>query len=517
MALVLQHTCPVFPPKALLAASSQSHAAQAQSILADKEADLARLELEVQRARSILDHLIQDRDEIRKYVDRQRALLAPIQRVPLEILQEIFVHCLPTDLFIRPDSYKAPLLLARVCRAWRHVVLSTPKLWSRLAIQLSQANSERRISMMKTWILRSSGHPVCLFAYVPTADDTTIDAFLRLFTSNLHRWKNLRLTLPAHCRLPVMEALNQGTPLLESLQIRFSPINPAQHPAPLERLALSSQTAPRLQSFNWISQGSQRIMFDFRMTHLTDVDIDYPLSVSECLDIVEHCPKLIRCEFRAVTEWATIPATAVDTAPASPFVLPALHSLSIHTTQALGSFFDRLTLPALHTLKVIDMNHEPEFGVWSQSRFNDFIERSNCQISHLHLLNVLPNEDALIQCLQWTSSSLVELRLLDLKGVTVIMDRTLRHLTVRQTPDADVICVCPKLEMIKLGTSLASTDGLLADMVESRWKWARSLECRAQNRQIAILRSINPRLDPASHPEDIRRLAELRNNGLELL
>lgn len=486
-------------------------------VLVTKELELSHLENQVANVQSILQELLRERDVAQQFVDSHRALLAPIRRMPLEIMQEIFVHCLPTDQFIRPDAYKAPLLLGQICRAWRRAALSTPALWNSLAIQLSQKNSDRRINLIKSWITRSSGHPICLFAYIPMAGDDTIKAFLEVFTTNIYRWKNLRLTLPGRCYSSVLQALSLECPLLESAQIRFSPITSSDTPIHPERLSLTSQSAPRLRSLTWNSQGLQRVDFALAMNTLTDIDIDYPLTVPECLDIMAHCPKLVQCEFKSVSEWAPTPNDFSDKYSIPLITLPQLRMLSVHATESLGPFFERLSLPSMEVLKLVDLSHENDFRVWSQSSFNDFMARSSCSLTNLHLLNVLPSEDDLIQCLQWVSNSLTELRLLDLKGVTVVMNHILHQLTARQTDDGILVCLCPKLEVVKLGTSLASSDGVLAAMVESRWKWAQMSHVLPSSRTVVRLKSINPRLDRQAHPDDLRRLELLRLGGLDLL
>lgn len=438
----------------------------------------------------------------------------PVHRMPVEVMQEIFTNCLPADQFMRPDVHKAPLLLTRVCLAWRRVVLSTPYLWNSLAIQFSIINWERRLPLMKFWVFHSSRHPVSLFAYIPMAHDKALDAFLQLFTSNLDRWKNLRLTLPNRSRVAILDALHKGTPLLQNLQLRFSPIDTEGNSTEPEKLVITGKSAPHIRGLVWSSSGSPRVDFLLSGIHLTDIDIAYPLSVLECLSIMECCSQLVRCDFRSVSEWAHGPSL-ISTFP-SPFVLSELVVLSIQTSEPLGEFFQHVTLPALQVLKAADMGYDVDVGVWSQSHFNDFVVRSGCSLKRLHLLNVLPSEDDLIRTLQLASSSLVELRLLDLKGITVVMDRVLALLTAQQSADGQPSCTCPKLEVLKLGTSLFSTDGQLASMVESRWKWSESAELRSLQ-QVIRIRSINPRLDPQTHPEDIRRLTLLRKKGLEVL
>jgi len=498
-------------------APSSEQALHIRDILSKKQADLLRLDLEVTRVQALLTQLIHDQDETRKYVQVHQAFLAPIRRIPLEILQEIFIHCLPSGRYIRPDALKAPLLLGQICVLWRRAALSTPPLWNSLAIQLSQRNYDRRIALMKSWLARSSERPISLFAYLPIADDDAINKFLQIFNSCLHRWKNLRLTLPLRCNNEVLNAFNRGTPLLERLEMRFSPIDWEDALPAAGRLNLTARSAPRLRSFSWSSHNFLRVIISLHTTQLTDINVDYSFSIPECLEVLRHCPKLVTCQFRAIGESATSPT---DVPFSSPILLPDLHSLTLIATQPLETLFDHLTLPALHTLKVTDIGYENnDPRVWSQSRFTALLERSECALQYLHLLNVLTSEDELIQTLQWTTNSLVELWLLDLRGITVVMDRILRLLTARETTDGQIACLCPKLEVMKLGKCLSSSDGVLASMVESRWKFSsvgEGLLNQTRGRRVARLKSINPRLD-SDHPDDIRRLASLREGGLKLL
>ncbi|KAF9067402.1 hypothetical protein BDP27DRAFT_1422962 [Rhodocollybia butyracea] len=59
--------------------------------------------------------------------------------LPVELLLQIFPHCLPSKFTILPPSLimEAPLALLFVCQKWRAVALSTPQLWSSPRIRLT--------------------------------------------------------------------------------------------------------------------------------------------------------------------------------------------------------------------------------------------------------------------------------------------------------------------------------------------------------------------------------------------
>ena len=85
-----------------------------------------------------------------------RALLAPIRRLPAEILSEIFIHCVPcaawvpydgrnmvgmTPLFLLTTTQAAPIILMHVCRQWRRVALDTPRLFTQFILGESPENN----------------------------------------------------------------------------------------------------------------------------------------------------------------------------------------------------------------------------------------------------------------------------------------------------------------------------------------------------------------------------------------
>lgn len=435
----------------------------------------------------------------------------PVTKMPLEIMEEIFLHCLPNEPHVRPNLAKAPLLLTNICSSWRSTALSYPKLWSTLAISLSTDNAARRSTLLKLWLERSSHHPIALFAYVPSACKLGFQAFLQTLESNLHKFKYLRLTLPYRSRLEVFDVLNRGTPALESLDIRFAFATPEDSiPENFDSLVVSSTTSPRLRSLTWNSPGPNRVTFTPLMAPLTHLDVGHCTSLPDCISILAECPMLIECHFKHICEPPT--PYPIDPSLLAPISLVHLQSLSIQSIQPLGELFEILTLPALHTFKVSDVGAEVGNPIWSQLDFVALVERSQCSIQVLHLLSVLLTDTELIQCLEVTSSSLSELRLLNYKGVAVFTDRVLQRLTVGYNDCEFSEDICPNLEVIICGRSIQSTDGVFADMVESRRRSSTS------KKPVVRLRSITPKFTAIwEHMKDVGRLNELASDGLEIL
>ncbi|KAJ7914591.1 hypothetical protein B0H13DRAFT_1611404 [Mycena leptocephala] len=91
-------------------------------------------EFEVSRLDSLRD-LSAQRGRTLQYIHFHKSLLSPVHRLPPDVLQEIF----PASLLKHRNpvtSTKAPLILGRICSAWRTLTLLTPVLWASLHLPL---------------------------------------------------------------------------------------------------------------------------------------------------------------------------------------------------------------------------------------------------------------------------------------------------------------------------------------------------------------------------------------------
>lgn len=79
--------------------------------------------------------LIEKRKVLRQFVASYRALLSPIRRLPLEILQEIFQWCPP----------ESSIRLTHVCSLWRSILLSSPLRWSTVHVNSVAENAFRHL------------------------------------------------------------------------------------------------------------------------------------------------------------------------------------------------------------------------------------------------------------------------------------------------------------------------------------------------------------------------------------
>ncbi|KAI5822515.1 hypothetical protein K523DRAFT_318182 [Schizophyllum commune Tattone D] len=101
----------------------------------------------------------------------------PINRFPVELLSYIFTRCMDRELNNLFHAYfsacSTPLVIARVCKLWRHVALDLPFLWQRFAMRPCQGGGHYRIARL--YIERTKG----LGIYVHYGEDSRRGAYPR--------------------------------------------------------------------------------------------------------------------------------------------------------------------------------------------------------------------------------------------------------------------------------------------------------------------------------------------------
>ncbi|KAJ3526120.1 hypothetical protein NMY22_g10295 [Coprinellus aureogranulatus] len=141
-------------------------------------------------------------------------VLAPIQRIPRDIVALIFLACLPDPAmemdnrldvwaFRRSLPWRSlPGVISLVCTEWRTLALHTPRLWSRIYVktpevrifsgkdeevsyQLWSKRMEDLQTGVKTWIGRSSPVPIELTLDTGTPDYALVPRYQKKHGENM--------------------------------------------------------------------------------------------------------------------------------------------------------------------------------------------------------------------------------------------------------------------------------------------------------------------------------------------
>ncbi|KAF7341990.1 hypothetical protein MVEN_01786000 [Mycena venus] len=223
---------------------------QIKGLLIEPCLKLKSLDDEIATMRKALEKLTEERDALRAYVDAHEALMSPIRRLPLDILEHIFVACLPTHRNCVMSAQEAPVILGRICSSWRAMSLSTPRLWSRLHIveptspELSnspstssssrrllqlEAKVTQRLEVINTWLRRSGQCPLTISLegssgaryphFGAPVPPTKTDLFINTLLQFASRWQNIRLVAQPSALETLSRLSEDDVPLLKQLEI----------------------------------------------------------------------------------------------------------------------------------------------------------------------------------------------------------------------------------------------------------------------------------------------------------
>ncbi|KAJ6561762.1 hypothetical protein B0H19DRAFT_901463, partial [Mycena capillaripes] len=116
------------------AVPSDTYCQRIRELLVGPQKKVAELAAEIERLQSLISQLSKKRDRLNDFIAPHLALISPTRRLPADVVAEIFAACLPANRNATMSSAEAPILLCHVCRAWRNLALSTPRLWASLHI-----------------------------------------------------------------------------------------------------------------------------------------------------------------------------------------------------------------------------------------------------------------------------------------------------------------------------------------------------------------------------------------------
>ncbi|KAJ7213097.1 hypothetical protein GGX14DRAFT_393293 [Mycena pura] len=281
---------------------------------------------------------------------------APINRLPPDILTEIFMNCLCHDGF-RPLSERGrllvePLTLSHVSSRWRRVAMSSGALWASIWVDRPR---EAHIPMVELWLERSRQCPLVLYLRQtqalspgqPFTDPREYDLtenILRRLKKHLHRWKRVTFFLYGHAALRALLHLPEvptAAPLLEHIHMTASEWDDDSK----LRVERVMHSYPALTSLVVHQDMMQNFVPWARLTILDASQLGCPLSSH--VAVLKLCTSLRRAEFSIVQDLSA----ASFIRPTHRVRVPHLSSLTVHADRVdLAPLFECLILPALEGL-----------------------------------------------------------------------------------------------------------------------------------------------------------------------
>ncbi|KAJ7205959.1 hypothetical protein GGX14DRAFT_457762 [Mycena pura] len=269
-------------------------AAELKALLVEPVLRLKRLDDEIAEMQRAIDKLTEERNRVAAYVSAHRALLSPVRTLPLDIIQEIFSACLPTDRNCVMSASEAPVLLGRICSSWRAISLSTPSLWANIHIAES-TSPPTRIEIFKTWLSRSGHWPLSISLEGSTSEWTMVP-FIEAIISFAHRWQHIRLAV-SEVALKVLGRLTPtDVPILRSLWLNNFCFSPGFDWSQLEILC-----AANISRLGISGSQIKAEALSLRWDQLTELDIGdtswHPhLTIEAILEMISKCSRLQSCK-----------------------------------------------------------------------------------------------------------------------------------------------------------------------------------------------------------------------------
>ena len=221
-------------------AATDSESLEIQTLLKLPTSRLEELSNQLQELDDQHTHLRNEQSSLLVFKSNHSALISLIRKLPIDILQKIFIACLPTAHNAVMSRWEPPILLTQICSSWRNVAHATPQLWKSIHVVVPCHKSEnysdyrcfsstlvehidRCSEAVLEWLSRSAAYPldISLVHWAKTVLDGFCDTIINTLIRFSERWRDVRLSARSVALLPVVTLPPSKVPLLETLSLNF--------------------------------------------------------------------------------------------------------------------------------------------------------------------------------------------------------------------------------------------------------------------------------------------------------
>ncbi|KAE9396126.1 hypothetical protein BT96DRAFT_121133 [Gymnopus androsaceus JB14] len=326
------------------------------------------------------------RVQLAKLLELQESLLlAPIRRLPPEILSEIFKLVAPGPILVRPGfSRRAGISifpLAWVSSLWREIIVSQPSFWSVLGMELAELCLDIEHAILRVCLARSGTVPICLYLLCSQVElNLGLCRVLDDLARHADKWKVFKLRANA----PILNYILKqachftGNPfsILDTMLIDANDVSADGI------LGNSFIRCPQLHNLD-ISH--LRATDTAELTHLVKLQIGFYQGCSFAV-LLEKCPML-----------KTLTVHYVNPFGGTPIPIPRVHHTHLRTLNlkidkhVVAGAWQSVQLPNLTHLQARDIN-KGSFCDVAKQRFDELkamLSYSQCILDRVQLLGDL--------------------------------------------------------------------------------------------------------------------------------
>jgi hypothetical protein len=443
-----------------------------------------------------MDRIVQKRDAVLVYETLHMALVAPIKRLPPEVLSEIFLHCIDTDSSdlhnerdLAPRLDKAPLLLGSVCSRWRSISLSTPRLWASFALTVKRKYRKNDMVLASTWLARAGTCHLYISLAISGSYQNCMRPLMEVFARHCEYWYDVHLSLPLHA-LRSLSAVKNRLPRLQRLHLSQS----------LDDSVDMFESAPQLRCFR-LDWSMKEMTIKVPWNQLREFRTGW-CGVDDYLAFLRSTSNL-----EVLEAWL---ASVAPRHPHPPIQLPHLQSISLRGDVAYS--LDTLMLPNLRSLSI----HTQDVIWTAVPQLTSILSQCSIESLSFNAGTHLPSEDDMIQVLR-VCPSLLKLSLLG--STSCYMTKSfLSKLAYRRDSDIATTDLLPRLHTITVDYVPSYFDMLdFVDAIQSRMMLGGEGRPESADISVTTLKAVEIRhIRGILEPTILSRLRQLKAMGLDI-
>ncbi|KAI5885916.1 uncharacterized protein SCHCODRAFT_01175766 [Schizophyllum commune H4-8] len=390
----------------------------------------------------------------------QRAYLAPVRKLPPEILSIVFKMCYGDESIDLSRERCEPIILSAVCKTWRDTMAGLHSAWT--AFEFGPACEVEHsivLARLRTFLNNSGNLPLrhCIrfeMTYATVLDLQKLQ-LLDLLIEHSHRWTDATFRSFGETQQEIV-AMLANRPLTRLTKLEGD----------VDLLAACNaigifRGASTLRSVTLWGMCYHKTIPDLPWEHIEELSTKTPGAYA--LAFIHRCPNLVRWSYRDGSKYER------GQPPASPTVLPRLRFLSVHIEEEADAIvLASITAPALLECRLVCK--AKGFSTNMDLGFATFLTRSACRLERLFLDR--PPHNVLDHLYTDALQGLTTLRVVAHKEAPVT--KAFIEGLSGSTPDP---CLLPQLENLELGGEPAEILGdALVEMAKARRRMGRPLK-----------------------------------------